>query len=225
MLILSTNGVDVSVAHAGGNTAQLGVTLTADISGPLLRVLYTSTNTGSVGELKFNIRRWSNSPGGPSGVPSYSGGTSSGGVTSSGSPSINQLAIFTSPSDITGNGNLTFNSVDSVLNIDDLSIVGLKPVTLNDNVSTATTAIIFNTTISSFFVVEYSMERGSERSMGMFFLTHNGIEAKMSNMGIDTPPIGISLSAELNGTNIELKYTSTSTGINTDMKFSVRRWL
>ena len=73
ILIVTTDGTNVSMAQHGSSLENTGITLTADINSGKLRILYTSTSNGLDATMKFNVRRWSNSAGGPSGLPSYSG--------------------------------------------------------------------------------------------------------------------------------------------------------
>lgn len=70
---MTTDGTTVGIATTNvdlGVTA--GITFTADISGANVRLRYTSTSTGSAGQMKFIMRRWSDASGGPAGIPSYS---------------------------------------------------------------------------------------------------------------------------------------------------------
>lgn len=57
--MVANDGTTVGYNDSFVNTASVGVTLTADISGPNVRILYTSTNTGFSASFKFSVRRWS----------------------------------------------------------------------------------------------------------------------------------------------------------------------
>ena len=215
MLILSTDGLDVAMAQYGANVSSTGVTFAADISGSLLRIRYTSDNTGSAGVVKFHIRRWSNSAGGPSGVPSYSGGsTSTGNVTASGAPTNGQVALFTGASDITGNANFTYDTASNSIILNGLRISGTQTLSLADNVAVDTPILAYDYTVNPYSMIEYSLERNGERRMGRIMLTHNGTIASMSDDNTSTADVGIIFTADISSSDIRLKYTSTSTGLS-----------
>ena len=228
MLILSTDGVDVAFAQYGANLSSVGVALSADISGTLLRVRYASDNSGSAGTMKFHLRRWSNSAGGPSGVPSYTGGGGGGGgsgVTASGAPLNGEVAIFTGASDITGNANFKFDTATSSINLNGLNIGALQgPYTLLDNTLVETAIISYDYTLYPFSIIEYSLVRNNERRVGRMLLTHNGSITNLSDDYSPTSDLGVTFASDLNGSNIRLKYTTTSTTFDATMKLSIRRW-
>lgn len=226
MLILSTDGVDVAMAQHGANVSSTGVTLTADISGALLRIRYTSDTSGSAGQIKFHIRRWSNNVGGPSGVPSYSGGSiPTGTVTASGAPVNGQIALFTGASDITGNANFVYDTATNTINLNGLRMSGMQTLAIADSVLVDTPILAYDYTANPYSMIEYSLERNGERRMGRIMLTHNGTFASISDDNTPTADLGIIFTADLSGSNIRLKYTSTATGFGATMKLSMRRWI
>ncbi|CAN5950515.1 unnamed protein product [Sphagnum jensenii] len=76
-IYVTTDGVNAEVTSGGAFINNTGVIFTGSIVAGVFNLLYTTTSTGSNATMKFMIRRWSNGPGGPSGVPSYSGSSSS----------------------------------------------------------------------------------------------------------------------------------------------------
>jgi hypothetical protein len=79
-LIMTTDGVLVGIAASSVDLAiNNGITFSGVISGPQIKLQYISTSTGSVAQIKWAIRRWSDGAGGPGGAPSYSGGGGGGG--------------------------------------------------------------------------------------------------------------------------------------------------
>jgi hypothetical protein len=223
MLIMSTDGTNVAIAQYGANLSSAGIELSADISGALLRVRYTSDNSGSAGIIKFSMRRWSNAAGGPSGIPSYTGGAGTGSVTSSGVPMNGEVAIFTTSTDITGNANFKFDTATSSLDLNGLKIGSLQTVSLLDN-STGAVLVSYDSTLYPFSIIEYSIVRSGERRVGRLMITHNGTITNMSDDSSMTTDLGVYFDSDLSGSNIRLKYTTTSTGFNATMKLSIKRW-
>jgi hypothetical protein len=59
LIHLTTDGTNAAIANgAAANLGTLGVTLTADVSGGNLRLLYTTTSTGTNATLKYKLQKW-----------------------------------------------------------------------------------------------------------------------------------------------------------------------
>lgn len=227
MLIITSDGSDVGFTQFGANISLTGVTLDVDVLGGKLRILYTSDNSGSSGEMKFNIRRWSNSAGGPSGVPSYTGGggggsAGGGDVTSSGVPNNGEIAIFTSPKNITSNANFKFDTALQSINLNGMYIGALQTYNLLDN----TTNDIFSVdaTLFPFLIINYSLLRNGKRRCSTLHITHDGVDVEISDLGTSVSDLGVDFVGELLGGNLVLKGITTSTTYNITMKASITRW-
>lgn len=59
-LYMVTDGTSVEFTAAGAVLGTLGVTFTADISGANMRLLYTTTSTGTSATMKYRIKKWLN---------------------------------------------------------------------------------------------------------------------------------------------------------------------
>jgi len=58
MMVLMNNTVTADLAIDSSGIGSTGITLTADVSGGNVRLLYTSTNTGFNGTLKYAVIKW-----------------------------------------------------------------------------------------------------------------------------------------------------------------------
>jgi hypothetical protein len=225
---LVTDGITVALSNDAANLSSTGITISADISGADLRVLYVSDNSGSAGTLKFSMKRWSNSFGGPAGLPTYTiagSGILGGGVTVSGSPLNGEIAIFTGSADITGNTNFKIDTSDGSLNLNGLRINQLSsPITLLDNTITPVVVLFLDTTLYPFSIIEYSIVRNGDRRVGRLMLTHNGIIANVSDDFSSTADLGTTFTADITGSDVRLKYATTATSFNGTMKYSIRKW-
>lgn len=228
VLKITTDGSTVAIANDAANLSSTGITISADISGANLRVLYVSDNSGSAGTFKFSVKRWSNSAGGPAGLPTYTiagSGILGGGATVSGAPLSGEIALFTSATDITGNSNFKIDTSDGSFNLNGLHIGTLQgPVTLLDNSITPVVMLAMDSTLYPFSIIEYSVVRNGERKVGRLMMTHNGVIANVSDDFSPTADLGISFLADISGANIRLKYETTSTGFDGTMKYSIRKW-
>ena len=74
-IYLVTDGASVSVTTSGATLGTCGISFNGEISGSLIKLNYTSTDEVYNATMKYMVRRWSTSSGGPSGLPSYSGAT------------------------------------------------------------------------------------------------------------------------------------------------------
>lgn len=81
-LYLVSDGTTVQVSDVGVDlNSPVGVSFSASISIGQITLTCTTDASGDSGTLKYNLRRWSDSAGGPGGLPSYSGGGGSGSIT------------------------------------------------------------------------------------------------------------------------------------------------
>lgn len=140
---------------------------------------------------------------------------------------VNKLAALTASRVVVSNGS-GFISADDItptelgyLN----DVVPLTQVALNDNQVSA--ANIFTYSASSFesSVIEYSISRGSgNREVGRLMVATDGTSVNMSQDQNILGTIGVTLSADISGGNVRIRYTSTSTGTAPTFNYIQRRW-
>jgi len=218
-LLLTTDGVDVSLTDTNVNIGTLGVSFSSDISGSNIRLLYT-TDAGIDAEMKFFAHRWSNSGGGPSSLPSYT--PTGGGVPAAGP--VGSIQIHDSGGDLTGDANFKWDATENAINLGGLFIGGLEgPETLLDNQSTPQVIFSYPAT-DKISIIEYTIERGGEARAGKFTIVTNGSDVDEIDESVNTSPVGITLDAVLNGVNIDVRYASTSTGDTSSFKYYRKRW-
>lgn len=226
--VINSDGSIVDYTKTSSVIGTTGVLLFADVSGANVRFRYTSDNSGSSGQIKYSVKRWSNASGGPGGIPSYSG-SGGGSVTAAGSLGDVQFHGVGDVLDAVSEFN--WDDSNKELNLDGLRIASLAgPLTLNDNVSPAATLFTINQTLFKFVIIEYSVTRGTESRIGHLRICHNGTVANYSDDFVDTGGAGIGLgevtfTADLSGGNIRVRYTTTNTGNSGSFKYSVRKWL
>lgn len=224
--IMTSDGTSVETARYGANLGITGIDLSADINSGNIRFNYTSTNTGTAATIKYFIKRWSNSAGGPGGVPTYSASSSTTAAAgSTGDVQYNNAGM------LAADANFQWDSTNEALVLGSLSTSAMTTaLTINDNQSSAATILTFSQTLAKFFVIEYSIIRNTESRIGRLLITHNGTVAAISDDQVDTGGTGIDTSAiifstTLSGGNLLVKYTSTSTGFTGTFKYSVRKWI
>jgi hypothetical protein len=130
----------------------------------------------------------------------------------------------------TPSGNLAATTVQGALNelqgdVDTLNAT--TSATLTDNTAVATTIEAFaHATYDSVFI-EYSLKRGSaNKEVGTIRLATDGTSAAIAQGVIASlGTLGVTFTADVSGTDLRLRYTTTSTGTNATMKYSVRKWL
>lgn len=72
--------------------------------------------------------------------------------------------------------------------------------------------------------MNYSIFRNADNRTGIAMISSNGISSAFAEFNTDLADLGIELSATINGSNIEVRYTSTSTGFNGSFKYYLKRW-
>ena len=152
-------------------------------------------------------------------APVITGGLTLDDVTLTGNAIIGDASGDT----LTVNATSTFNANVS---LGGLTIVPLATATLNDN----TTGTVFTVPVASAtsMFVEYSVIRGTNRQTGLLIVTTNGTTAEVASSSLNFPngvDAGIKFTADVSGSDLRLRYTTTSTGNNGAMKYSTRRWV
>lgn len=218
---ITTDGSSASVVSVNGVLSDTGVTFNAGISGSNISLMYTSTSTGAGGTIKYQMTRWSNAPGGPAGIPSYSGGSGSG-LLAAGAPGDVQ---YNSGGNLAGDTAFSYDDANKILTINGLQMSGLQgPVTLVDNVTTPAVALSYNATLYHFAIFEFSIVRGSAYQMGFIQIVNDGTTTSIILDADMTADPGIEFGARITSGNVELTYTSTATGSNATFKYNFRRW-
>lgn len=70
-LWITSDGINASIATSGAYLGLTGVSFSADINAGNLRLRYTTSSTGFGATMKYFTQRWSDTPGGPSSITSY----------------------------------------------------------------------------------------------------------------------------------------------------------
>jgi hypothetical protein len=109
-LYITTDGVAAQVSDVGVNLySPVGVSFIADIALGQITLSCNADNSGDNGELKYTLRRWSDAPGGPGGLPSYSGSGGSSVINIEEVSSVNPTVPFSNINTIQFDNDTGFN--------------------------------------------------------------------------------------------------------------------
>jgi len=211
--------VSTDSSYINGNS---GVTFVATVSGANLSLVATATSTGTDAHVKYSIRRWSSSfPGGPAGVPSYSGAAPS--ATPAASPTT--AIQFNSGGALAGNSNFE-------IDVSDVSMVfnGLRQgvlssgITIINNEVSATNLVLLDGTYP-FYVLEYSVVKETFKRTGHLTIAYDGTNVACNDAYVETGTTGVVLTAIVSGGNVQVQYTSTNASGNGTFKYAWRKWI
>lgn len=218
-----TDGADAEVStdssYINGNS---GVTFEATISGDDLTLEATATLVGGAdAQMKYSIRRWSSSfPGGPAGVPSYSGATPN--PTPASAP-VNSIQ-YNSGGVLAGNSNFAIDVADISMNLNGLRQGVLSSgITILDNQPVATNLVLLDPTNYSFWVLEYSITKETFARTGRLTIAYDGTNVACNDSYVETGVTGVALTAIVSG-GIQLQYTSTNGTGDGEFKYSWKKW-
>lgn len=98
------------------------------------------------------------------------------------------------------------------------------PVTLTDNATT--TVNTWNYVTNNVFHIDYSISRGvNSQAAGKITMTTNGSVVAIADGSIASfGTLGVTFSGDISGANVRLRATTTSTGTNAIMRYTVRTW-
>ena len=229
--ILTSDGTDVDYNRYSANIgSSLGIDLFGDILTGDLRFRYTA-DAGADATIKYSVKRWSNEPGGPGGIPSYSGSSGGGGstATASAAGSASEVQYRGSSGTLEADSDFQWITANNELQLGDLQLGAIKgSVTINDNQTTPENLIILNASIVKYAVIEYSIERNGERRVGRLLTTHNDSAATLTDDSTDTgggvTGSDIVITGDYDAGDLKIQYTSSSIGNSGTFKFTVRKW-
>jgi len=213
----ATAEVSTDSAYVNGNS---GVTFTAAISGADLILSGTATSTGQNATFKYSTRRWSSSyPGGPAGLPSYSGAAPT--PTPAAAP-VNAVQ-FNSGGVLAGNSNFAIDTVDNSMSFNGLRQGVLSSsLTLNNN-QVAFANLLLLSASYSFYVIEYSITKENYSRIGHLQIAYDGSAVACNDSYIETGITGVTLQAIVSG-GIQIQYTSTNGAGDGTFKYAWRKW-
>jgi hypothetical protein len=223
-LYITQDGLgNVAFANDAAYINSAGVTFSPSINSGVLVLNYVSDNSGNSGTMKFSIKRWSDAPGGPAGIPSYSGG--SGSVASGAAGSTLAIQINGGAGIFAADNRFQINAGANALVLNGLNQEVLSnPFTLLDGQSSPTTIVSFDQNLFPFIVLEYSLRRGGDTQVGRMLITNNGTTASLEDDKVDTAALGVAFTASLSGGQVLLQYMSTTSGFTSIFKYAARKW-
>jgi hypothetical protein len=220
-LMLTAIGANVKKSDHFSAIGDIGLDFNATISSGDLILSYTSDNSGATGILKYFVHRWSDSAGGPTGIPNYSTG---GGGGSAAAGAINEVQYHGAGGILAAESRFKWNPTGGALELGGLQQVHMPTgTTILDNQVAPATILSYAAASYRHAIIEYSLSRNGEYRTGRLLVAAGATVAVNDDM-VQTADLGIALSWGLNAGNVEIRYTSASTGNNGVFKASIRRW-
>jgi hypothetical protein len=226
-IYLTSDGTSVSVAE-GGTTlgGSTGVDFSGSISNGLLILTYNTDNSGPTATMKYFVRRWSNAAGGPGGIPDYSTSTGSGAINAAGTPGNIQ---YNSSGSLGADSNLSWNPSTKVLstpnlNLGGFSVSGLSaPVTLADAVNSPVTFLTYPFAGARISEFKFYITRNTLVRLAAFTVVCDGTNIAFGDRSFSTGQDGITFYAAISGANVQIQYTSSSTGVSGSLTYTVNQ--
>lgn len=153
--------------------------------------------------------------------------TDSGGG-GSGTPGGPSSSIqFNNGGSFAGDASLEWDNTGKILNLNGLAISSLSStVSLVNNQLSPVTAFSYSATTYNFSVIEYSLTRNTSKQVGMLLIANDTSTATLTNAFTDmNSDTGVNFSATISSGNVNVQYTTTSTGFNAAFKYSIRQWI
>lgn len=224
-LFITTNGTVAQVAESVAYTGDPGVTFSALISGSDLVLNYTTTNTGPTATLKYSVKRWSDITGGPTGIPNYNTTPPSGVVPAAGN--LNEVQYNGPGGLLAAESRFMWDPTLGALNLNGMRLGALSPaIPLADNQIAPSTIATFPVATFNYIEVRYSIVRGATQAFGTMNIITDGTTITFADGSrMETLPVGITFNAVIVGSNVEVQFTSTSTGTAGTLKYSYKGWV
>lgn len=217
-LHITSDGTNVSFSDAGAILNPNGVTFNIYVSSGVIWLDLAADNSGTAGSFKYFIRRWSNNPGGPGGIPNYSFGSPPPGTAAGTSGDVQ----FNAANSLAADGNFKWDSVNKELNLNGFFISALSAqLTLPDN----TSGIIFTyPTVDRFATMTFGIWRNGNYKHGRFMAVTDGVNVNFEEDFVTTNDPAVILSAQIVGATVQIMYLTAATGQNALMRFSINKF-
>jgi hypothetical protein len=222
VLIVTTDGINVAISDRSSSTNTLGITFNAILSGNDIIIQYTTTNTGSNATATYMIQSWSDNPANTSvliNIPTVMGG---GGSTSpAGSDTniqLNEAGSFGASS------NFSFDYTNNILYLGLKQLSILNTTTFLDNQPTPVLLFSMPAIYNSVFLHSTIIRGTNVRTDTIQIATDGTVGLSSNEYYAESGTTGLTLSVTLSGGNINVYYTSTSTGIGGTYKYAFERW-
>lgn len=147
------------------------------------------------------------------------------GSSASGASGPNNSIQFNNLDALDGDSRFTWNPSTGMINLNGMehSVLSLS-LSVLDNQSVWASIISFNKNDYPFVIIEYSLVKSGKYRVGRFLITNDGVSVGFNDDYTETVFSGVNFDAQINGSNVEIIYTSSLTGNNGIFKYSVRRW-
>lgn len=145
----------------------------------------------------------------------------------SGSPGGTSGAIqFNNSGTFGGDAELKWDSTGKFLELNGLAIKALSSsISLVDNTSTPTTAFSYDAATYNYAIVEYSLTRNTAKQVGRMLIVNDASTVSLNNDFGNLNDTGVTFSATVSAGNVLVQYTTTNTGFNGFLKYSIRQWI
>lgn len=222
-LYLTSDGTEVKLSDISAYIGDAGVQFESLIDSGNIILSYSSTNTGEQPNLKYTVKRWSDGPGGPTGIPNYTSSASSSSVLAAGSPG--QIQYHGSGGTLAAENRFVWDSSLGALNLNGLKLKVLQPsITLSDNKATPQVLFSYPISTNNFTVIEYSIVRNSNYRVGRLLVASSGSAVELSDDFTEVGTAGTTFSSTIVGTDVVISYQTTNTGFSGTFKHSRRQW-
>lgn len=135
------------------------------------------------------------------------------------SATVNEVAQFNSSTGYLESSGILNTELDF---LDD--VTALSNVNLADNQASAADVLSIAATNTSILII-YSIQRGASNvESGIINLCNDGSTASLAAYGSSVGTSGVTLSADVSGGNVRLRYTSTNTGTAPVFKYKLHKW-
>jgi hypothetical protein len=221
-IYITTNGTTAELANVAANIGATEVDFSAAINGSDLELNFETSALGTAATMKYFLKRWSNSAGGPAGVPSYS---AAGGVPTAAAGSIGDVQIHGASGNLDADSRFKFDTAEGALNLNGLLYKVLSsPVTLNDAQASPATLLSYAVASCNFVVIEYSIKRDGAFRTGRILVANSASAVTDSDDFVELGSTGITISTTYSAGSVFVQYVSTSTGFTGEFKYTIKKW-
>lgn len=153
--------------------------------------------------------------------------TSSGGGSGTPGGSDGQVQ-FNDGGSFGGDSQFTWDSIENSINLNGLAIRALSgEVSLINDQASPITVFSYDANSFNYSIIEFSISRGTERQVGRLLVANTATTAGINRDSLTMTGVGtgVDFSVTVLSGQVNIQYTSTDTGFNSAMKYTIRQWI
>ena len=225
-LMITQDGTNIAIADSNATVGDSLVTFSADLNAGNVELTATNADTANI-QMKYFVWRWSDTNGGPTGIPNYTGAINSSSVVAAGATGDVQFKGVSGNLD--ADPNFSWDSVNGTIDLNGYKVGIQSTFPILDNQSIPQVIMSFPANTNRWMHIQYGIERDvgnghTDTQIGRIMLVSNSVFSSLTDESTHTDVLGITFSTNVAAGIVYMYYVSTNVGNPATLKYQITSW-